>query len=54
MVRVTTRKFSMISKIVFTVPDGTHPYYASIGPKRGIVNVNGSDVVVQVPGPYCA
>ncbi len=41
---------AMISKIVFTVPDGTYNYNisGSIGPipESGIVNVNGSDVVV--------
>lgn len=46
-------KFAMISKIVFTVPDGTYPYYVSLGPRNGTVTVSGSDVVVQVPGPYC-
>ncbi len=46
-------KFVMISKIVFTVPDGPYPYYASIGPQKGTVIVDGSDVVIQVLGPFC-
>ncbi len=45
--------FVMISKITFTVPDGTYPYHVSLGPKDGTVTVDGADVVVQVPGPYC-
>lgn len=45
--------FKTISKITFTMPDGTYAYYASLGPLSGTVTVNGSDVVVQVPGPFC-
>jgi len=47
-------KFAMISKIVFTVPDGTYPYYVSLGSVNGTVTVSGSDVVIQVFGPYCS
>jgi hypothetical protein len=47
-------KFGMISKIIFTVPDGTYPYHASLGALNGTVTVNGSNVVVQVPGPFCS
>jgi hypothetical protein len=43
---------ALISKIVFTVPDGTYNYTtyapASLFPFSGTVDVNGSDVVVQL------
>jgi hypothetical protein len=47
--------FAMISKIVFTVPDGSYPYYVSLGNNtyNGTVVVKGSDVVIQVIGPLC-
>jgi hypothetical protein len=52
--------YGMISKIVFTVPDGSYPYYVSLGNDpgndtyTGTVVVNGADAVVQVTGPLCA
>jgi hypothetical protein len=52
--------YGMISKIVFTVPDGSYPYLVSLGNDpgndtyTGAVVVNGADVVVQVTGPLCA
>jgi hypothetical protein len=51
--------YKLISTIVFTVPDGSYPYYASIGGgqgggSQGIVSVDGSDKVVQIfTGPFC-
>ncbi len=39
--------YGMISKIVFTVPDGTYQYHGSLG-LNGTAVVNGSDVVIQV------
>jgi hypothetical protein len=48
--------FAMISKITFTVPDGSYPYYVSLGldgTYSGTVAVNGGDVVIQVTGPLC-
>jgi hypothetical protein len=46
--------FKMISKIIFTVPDGSYPYYVSLGSYRWTVVVNGSDVVIRVVGPFCS
>lgn len=52
--------YAMISKIVFTVPDGSYPYYVSLGIDpgndnyTGTVVVDGADLVVQVTGPLCA
>jgi hypothetical protein len=47
-----TAAAALISKIVFTVPDGTYNYTtyapASLFPFSGTVDVNGSDVVVQL------
>jgi hypothetical protein len=48
--------FATISKIVFTVPNGSYPYHVSLGQDGtydGVVVVNGSDVVIQVIGPLC-
>ncbi len=48
--------FAMISKITFTVPDGSYPYHVSLGydgTYDGTAVVNGSDVVMQVIGPLC-
>jgi hypothetical protein len=48
--------FAMISKITFTVPDGSYPYHVSLGQDgtyNGTVVVDGSDVVIQVIGPLC-
>jgi hypothetical protein len=47
-------KFATISKIIFTVPDGTYPYHISLGGLNGTALVNGSDVVIQVLGPFCS
>jgi hypothetical protein len=50
------RVFAMISKIAFTVPDGSYPYHVSLGQDGtydGTAIVDGSDVVVQVIGPLC-
>jgi hypothetical protein len=45
--------YGMISKIIFTVPDGSYLYYGSFG-LNGIANVNGSNVVIQVNSyPVC-
>jgi hypothetical protein len=45
--------YGMIFKIVFTVPDGSYPYYGTFG-LNGTANVNGSDVVIQVNSyPVC-
>jgi hypothetical protein len=49
----------MISKIVFTVPDGTYDFNVSKSadpfPANGTVNVSGSNVVVQIEAePLCA
>jgi hypothetical protein len=52
--------YAMISKIVFTVPDGSYPYFVSLGNDpgndayTGTVVVTGADAVVQVIGPLCA
>jgi hypothetical protein len=47
--------YKMISKIVFTVPDGVYEYdvtsFWDFSPPGGMVYVNGSDVVVQLVGP---
>ncbi len=40
-------EYGMISKIVFTVPDGSYQYHGSLG-LNGTVDVNGSDVVIPV------
>lgn len=49
-----------ISKIIFTVPDGTWNWNVSartgLGPASGTVDVNGSDVIVQLqaqPPGFC-
>jgi hypothetical protein len=47
-------QFAMMSKIIFTVPDGTYPYYVSLGGLNGTVTVDGSDMVIQVLGPFCS
>jgi len=50
--------YKMISKIIFTVPDGVYQYDVTSGwgmfPSGGMVDVNGSDVVVQLEGPVIA
>jgi hypothetical protein len=50
--------YKMISKIIFTVPDGVYQYDVTSGwslfPSGGTVDVNGSDVVVQLEGPAVA
>jgi len=47
--------YKLISKIIFTVPDGTYQYdvtsLAPMAPYKGTVSVNGSDVVIQLEGP---
>jgi hypothetical protein len=48
--------YATISKITFTVPDGSYPYHVSLGQDGdyiGTVVVNGYDVVIQVIGPLC-
>jgi hypothetical protein len=46
--------YAMTSKIIFTVPDGSYRYHVSLGPLGGTVNVNGSDVAIQVNSyPLC-
>jgi len=49
--------YKMISTITFTVPDGSYPFHVSslisVAPYEGMVDVNGSDVVVQIEGPFC-
>jgi hypothetical protein len=50
--------FQSISKIVFTLPDGTYDYNISRSagpvPASGTVDVNGSDVTVQFEAePVC-
>jgi hypothetical protein len=45
--------YGMMSKIIFTVPDGSYPYHVSLG-LNGTANVNGSNVVIQVNSyPVC-
>jgi hypothetical protein len=39
--------YGMISKIVFTVPDGSYSYSGSFG-LNGTANVSGADVVIRV------
>jgi hypothetical protein len=50
--------YKMISKIIFTLPDGVYHYSVTSGwglsPSEGIVDVNGFDVVVQIQGPFVA
>jgi hypothetical protein len=57
--------YATISKIVFTVPNGSYTYNAFLGTfgangqggpvdYNGTITVNGSDVVVPVSGPLCS
>jgi hypothetical protein len=47
--------YKMISKIVFTVPNGIYQYNVTsswdFAPSGGVIGVNGSDLVVQLAGP---
>jgi hypothetical protein len=49
--------FAAISKIIFTVPDGSYSYHVALGQDgsyNGTVVVNGSDMVIQIMGPLCS
>jgi len=45
--------YQNISEIVFSVPDGSYRYLVSLGAVRGTADVNGSDVLLQVPSQFC-